>query len=86
MDCCPDRKQGALELRVIAVGSAVRLAGIDTIYVARGTISAVYLLDAVLEIGLVWVWVYAWRQGPRAGAGTTPAATQWFVLPNPSGT
>src|SRR5829696_5778392 len=41
------------EVIVLAVGSAVALAGIDLIFVLRGVISWVYLLDAIAEGALI---------------------------------
>jgi hypothetical protein len=46
----------AAELITLAIGSAVALTAIDTIYSLRGTISKIYLADAVAEIALVIVW------------------------------
>lgn len=51
------RGDGSLSILVIGAGSAAALAWIDIIYVARRVISPVYLMDAVLEIGLVGWWV-----------------------------
>jgi len=50
---------------LVAAGSAAALATIDTVYVAKGRISPVYLLDAVAEIGLVVGWARLWWQSPR---------------------
>ena len=44
------------EARLLATGSAAGLAAIEFIYVARGRISPVYLLDAVSEIALLKMW------------------------------
>jgi hypothetical protein len=41
---------------VLAVGSAAGLGAIDVIYAAKGRISRVYLLDAVLEAVIVGAW------------------------------
>jgi len=53
------RKIGA-EIALLAVGSALGLAGIDIVYVLSRTISAVYLADAVVEIGFAAAWAAAW--------------------------
>jgi energy-converting hydrogenase Eha subunit E len=45
------------ELGMVAAGAAGGLAAIDVVYVARGRISPIYLLDAVVEVGLVAAWV-----------------------------
>jgi hypothetical protein len=44
------------ELILLAAGSAVGLAGVDVIYVARRTIAPIYLLDALVELLLVGGW------------------------------
>jgi hydrogenase/urease accessory protein HupE len=50
------------EITLLAVGSALGLAAIDIIYVLGGTISPVYLADAVAEIGLAAIWALGWRR------------------------
>jgi hypothetical protein len=45
------------EITLLAVGSALGLAAIDIIYVLSGTISPVYLADAVVELGFVAGWI-----------------------------
>lgn len=47
------------DLMFLAVGSATALALVDVVYVARGTIARVYLLDALVEALLVVAWVVA---------------------------
>lgn len=49
------------EIVLLGVGSALGLACIDLIYSLSGRISAVYLADAVFEIGLAGAWVLARR-------------------------
>jgi hypothetical protein len=44
------------EIRLLAEASAVSLAAVDVVYVARRRISPVYLLDAIAEAGLVAAW------------------------------
>jgi hypothetical protein len=44
------------ELRSIAFLAAAGLAAVDTMYVARGRISRVYLVDAVAEAALAAAW------------------------------
>lgn len=51
------RNQITFPLSIIAAGSAFGLICIDVIYVWQDTISAVYLLDAVLEIILLIAWI-----------------------------
>jgi hypothetical protein len=50
-----------LEVTLLAAGSALGLAAIDLIYSLSGTISAVYLADAIAELGLVGLWTWGWR-------------------------
>jgi len=52
------------EIILLAVGSALGLACIDLVYGLSGRISAVYLADAVVEIGLAALWVLV-RRGAR---------------------
>jgi hypothetical protein len=50
------------EVMLLAIGSALGLASIDLIYALSGTISSVYLADAVAELGLVGLWLFGWRR------------------------
>jgi hypothetical protein len=50
------RKEVSPEARLLATGSAGGLAAIDVIYVAKGRISPVYLLDAAGEMALLMMW------------------------------
>jgi hypothetical protein len=50
------------EMVGLAVGSSASLAAIDVIYVARGRISRVYLLDALVEILLIAGWIMRSRR------------------------
>src|SRR3954452_1251798 len=54
------RRSVTREMRLLAVGSALGLTGIDVAYVRNGRISKVYLLDAVAELVLVAAWLFAW--------------------------
>ena len=51
------------EVAVLAVGTALGLAGIDAVFVARGVIAPVYLLDAAAEVLLVLWWAVGLRRG-----------------------
>jgi hypothetical protein len=44
------------EVVLLAVVAAIWLTGIDIVYVARGTILPIYLIDAVAEILLLLTW------------------------------
>lgn len=57
------RRRFALDLVLVAAGNAAALAAIDVVYVARGRIRPIYLLDAVAEIALVAAWTRLWRRG-----------------------
>jgi hypothetical protein len=50
------------EIVLLGAGSALGLAGIDLVYGFSGRISAVYLADAVVEIGLAAVWLLGRRR------------------------
>ena len=55
------------EVITIAVTSAIGLAIIDTIYVARGRIDAIYLLDVAVEAAIVGAWAIGGWRTRRAG-------------------
>jgi hypothetical protein len=50
------------EIVLLAAGSALGLAAIDLVYALTGRISAVYLGDAVVELGLAALWLLARRR------------------------
>jgi hypothetical protein len=68
------KRRMTLEVAVLAIGAAAALALIDVIFVARGVISWVYLLDAVAEVLLIgwWVTAHAGRTARRAPAPEYP--------------
>jgi len=52
------------EVVLLAVGSAGGLAAVDAIYAFADRISDIYLMDAIVEIGLGILWIVAWlRRG-----------------------
>src|SRR5436190_11192688 len=52
----------ATEVVVFAIASAAALAAIDSIYVMRGAIAPIYLVDAALEASFIGLWtVYFYR-------------------------
>jgi hypothetical protein len=55
------------DLLFLASGSAAALAIVDVVYVARGTIARVYLLDALVEGLLVAAWALATTAGAPEG-------------------
>jgi hypothetical protein len=56
------RKRITPEVVGLAIGSSASLAAIDVVYVSRGRISRVYLLDAMLEALLIGGWIITWMQ------------------------
>lgn len=54
------------EVVVLAVGSALGLAGVDVWYVARRVIPRVYLLDAAAEALLIALWAACFGMGVRS--------------------
>lgn len=56
------RRRVTDEIVLLAVGSALGLAAIDVIYAVSGRVSAVYLADALVEVGLALLWLVAWRR------------------------
>jgi hypothetical protein len=57
---------------VLGAGAAAGLGLIDLVYVARGRISPVYLLDAALQLPIAAAWVISDSQpGRPAGPGRT---------------
>ena len=51
------RKNPQLPIVLLAINSALGLAAIDIVYVFDGTISWIYLTDAIIEILLVIAWL-----------------------------
>lgn len=47
------------EIALLAAGTAAALTGIDLVYVAKGRISPIYLLDAAAETALIAMWAVA---------------------------
>jgi len=56
------RRRIGPEVALLAIGSALGLAAIDTIYALSGVISPVYLADAVVELALVAAWMLGRRR------------------------
>jgi hypothetical protein len=57
--------------KLLGMGSAGALATIDIVYTAKGRISKVYLLDALLELGIVGAWACL---GPELDVDTSTGA------------
>ena len=56
------RRRVSATAAVLAIGSAVALAGVDIVFVSRGIIPPIYLGDAVLEVLLLIGWAIALYQ------------------------
>jgi hypothetical protein len=59
------RRHNAVEMAVLAIGSAIGLTSIDIIFVNRGAIEPIYLLDAAIEVVLIAAWGMALIQEAR---------------------
>jgi hypothetical protein len=57
------RRRVGLETSVLAIGAALALTVIELVYVANGTISGIYLLDAVVEVCLAIGWLLTAARG-----------------------
>jgi hypothetical protein len=51
------RGQVSFEVVLLGTGSAAALAAIDIIYVLRGRIHPIYLMDAIAEIVVIGFWI-----------------------------
>jgi len=79
------RRQGSPEVLVLAFGTALGLTAVDVHLVWRGY-SAIYLVDAALQLGLVAFWVYGWRKATNAasavaGAPVSPTTVSSLTSP-----
>jgi hypothetical protein len=54
------RKKVQLELNFLGFATAGSLAALEIYFTARGVISVIYLLDALIEMGFVLLWILAW--------------------------
>jgi hypothetical protein len=55
------RRERTWSVVTLALGSAAALLFVDVYFVARGAISAIYLLDAAAQAGILALWVAGWR-------------------------
>lgn len=67
------RRRVTPEIRALAMGSAGALAAIDVVYVAKGRMSRVYLLDAAVQLGIVFGWMAGTRRRHLAARPKAPA-------------
>jgi len=66
----------------LAVGSAGALAAVDAGFVAKGILSPVYLLDALVEALLIaWWLVLLFRRQPRDSASPSPVLPRDLGVP-----
>jgi len=65
------RRQQPPETALLGVASAAGLTAIDVVYVRRGRISRVYLLDAAAEVGIVIAWAISWANRPPSPTKAT---------------
>jgi hypothetical protein len=54
------QQQITLPILVLAVASSGFLMVVDVVYVAKGVIARIYLLDAAVEAALIVAWLIAW--------------------------
>ncbi|MDN3512638.1 MAG: hypothetical protein QY310_15620 [Candidatus Jettenia sp. CY-1] len=52
------RQNITYEILMLALGSAVGLTAIDSIYVMKKRIAPIYLLDALVQIPIIGSWIY----------------------------
>jgi hypothetical protein len=64
------RRKVPLEIVVLAVASALALAVVDIVFVARRDVSPIYLLDALVEFLLIGLWSLAMAAPPRPDPNT----------------
>jgi len=72
-------KEGSWSVFCLALGTALALAVVEVLFVFQGRISFVYLLDAVLQVGLVSLWLCGWRTARHTAQASTQAATSQAV-------
>jgi hypothetical protein len=72
----------ASEIAALAIGSALVLGMIDVIFVARGVISWVYLIDAAGQAAVIGWWMLAYFGTPRLRQAATPQYPHVHALLN----
>jgi hypothetical protein len=72
------RRRVTPDIRLLAAGAAAALAAVDLIYTAKGRISRVYLLDAVLEVALLAGWATTFD--PRKNESDPKTLNKWSIL------
>jgi hypothetical protein len=61
-------RRTAIDVAILGVSASVALTAIDLVYVARNTISAIYLVDAVAEVVFITLWLTVlWKSKTDSG-------------------
>ena len=60
------------EIELLAVGTAFSLAAVDVVYVAKGRIRPVYLLDAVVNLTTIAAYISTSRDASRPDSAPLP--------------
>jgi hypothetical protein len=79
------RHEDSWAITCLTLGSALALAFVDVFFVSQRRIPPVYLLDAVIEAGLIALWLHAWwvRRQLAARAASLARAAQAPAAPPP---
>ena len=75
------RRKVTPEIGLLATTTAGSLAGIDIVYGGSGRISRIYLLDAIVQGGIVALWAAACKRKPAVRA-TDPPVRDANLTPN----
>jgi VIT1/CCC1 family predicted Fe2+/Mn2+ transporter len=79
------RRQKPLEIWCLAVGSAAGIALLEIVLIAEGAISAKYLMDVLIEVGILFLWAVSWfEKAPEDAPVATPVTPAEPVQPSPS--
>jgi hypothetical protein len=60
------QREGTASIATLAISAAIGLTTIDIVYVSRGVILPIYLLDAVAELALLSTWAALLIRGRRS--------------------
>ena len=59
------RRRVPLEVATLAIGMALALTGIDLVFVLRRDIGPIYLVDAMIQVGLILWWSASLTRPPQ---------------------
>ena len=59
------RRAPSFDLALLAIGVSIALTAVDTIYVTRGVLASIYLLDAAAEVVFLLLWTILLVTGRR---------------------